>query len=353
MKITLAVCLLLCSSVCVTEARAQEVQRDEAIRINTTLVSVPVIVSDRQGRYIPGLKAEDFSLYQDGVRQTIGFFGAAEEPLNVALLLDSSRSTRDVLGKIKDAARELIKLLQPADRAMVVSFDYRVNVLSPLTGDRKRLEKAVKQVEIGETVGTLMRDAVLETVERHFGKVNGRKAIIMLTDGKDFGSSPSKAALLEKLEESDVMVYSVFYQTQMGSMARRGPTGQRGGMGGGRIGGIPIPGIPGGGGNRGGTPGNGGGRTGGGGMPDRERRADAEAILFLNQMAEITAGRFYQKEVTDLKATFAMITDELRKQYRLGYYPPDTGDNTAAHRIRVKVALDDVAVRSRTIYRTK
>jgi VWFA-related protein len=160
MKITLTLILLL--STFATPARAQEAKRDDAIRINTTLVSVPVVASDRQGRYVAGLKLEEFTLYQDGILQTISYFGTEEEPLNVALLLDTSRSTKDVLDKIKDAATDFIKLLQPDDRAMVMTFDFEVNVLSPLTNDRKKLEKAIKKVEIGETVGTVMRDAVLE-----------------------------------------------------------------------------------------------------------------------------------------------------------------------------------------------
>ena len=223
-----ALILLLGLSILVAEAQAQEVQQDEPIRINTTLVSVPVVASDRQGRYVAGLKVEEFTLYQDGILQTISYFGTEEEPLNVALLLDTSRSTKDVLGKIKDAAKDFIKLLQPDDRAMVMTFDFEVNVLSPLTNDRKRLEKAIKKVEIGERVGTVMRDAVLEAVERNMTKVKGRKAIILLTDGKDHGSSVSRDALLDRLEESDVMVYSVYYQTNDGlHLPGRGPHGAR------------------------------------------------------------------------------------------------------------------------------
>lgn len=347
MKVAFSLILLLGLSTFGAEVRAQEVRRDEAIRINTTLVSVPVVASDRQGRYLAGLKAEDFTLYQDGVKQTISYFGTEEEPLNVALLLDTSLSTRDVLGKIKDAAQDFIKLLQPADRAMVMSFDFEVNVLSPMTNDRKRLEKAIKQIEIGKRVGTVMRDAVIEGVERNVSKVKGRKAIILLTDGKDHGSTIPRDALLERLEESDVMVYSVYYQTMLGSFAGRRPMGQRGGIGRGRMGGIRIPGIPGG--------GVGGGRAGGrngGARPELRTRANEDAIEYLEEMSEISAGRFYQREVTDLKATFASIAEELRRQYRLGFYPPDTDSGATVHNIRVKVARDDIAVRSRKTYRT-
>jgi len=336
MRMAIALFLLLSFSVFVNETRAQEVKQDNSIKIDTNLVSVPVVVSDRQGRYVPGLKAEDFSLYQDGKKQTISFFGADEEPLNVALLLDTSYSALDALGSIQDAALDFIRLLQPADRAMVVSFDHSVNVLCPLTSDRKRLQRAVDHVDIGERLGTVMRDAVIEVVERYFAKVNGRKAIILLTDGKDHGSSISKDELLDRLEESDVMVYSVLYKTSLDSMARRRGMGRRGGMGGGRPGGVWIPG------------GRDRGRRGRGAY-DREE----DAIEYAKQMSEVSAGRFYQNEVTDLNATFALIADELRKHYRLGYYPPDNEDRSVTHKIRVTVARNDVAVRARSSYRAK
>jgi VWFA-related protein len=358
MRITPPLILLLGLLTLVPEARAQEVQKDDPIRINTTLVSVPVVASDRQGRYVAGLKQEEFALYQDGILQTISYFGTDEEPLNVALLLDTSRSTKDVLDKIKDAAKDFIKLLQPADQAMVMTFDFEVNVLSPLTSDRKRLEKAIKKVEIGERVGTVMRDAVLEAVEHDMAKVKGRKAIILLTDGKDYGSSVSMDALLDRLEESDVMVYSVYYQTMMGGPPGRGPMGQPGGMGRGRMGGMGIPPGGGGGGRGGGGRGGGpngrpnGGPGGGPGAPDRQRRQNESAVEYLSEISEISAGRFYQKEVTDLKGTFLSIADELRQQYRLGFYPPDAETGAAVHNIKVKVSRDDVAVRSRRTYRT-
>ncbi|HEX5081949.1 MAG TPA: VWA domain-containing protein [Blastocatellia bacterium] len=314
MKMTIPLFLILSFSVFVVGARAQDARRDDVIKIDTNLVSVPVVVRDRQGRYVPGLKVEDFTLYQDGVKQTISFFGAEEEQLNVALLLDSSRSAIDAMEQIRDAAQDFIRLLRPADRAMVMSFDHSARALSPLTSDRKRLQNAVDQVDIGARIGTVMRDAVIEVVEQYFAPVKGRKAIILLTDGKDFGSSISKDELLDVLEESDVMVYSVFYQTSVGSFGRRRGIWRRG---------------------------------------RRGERANENAIDYLELMSEVSAGRFYQNEVADLRATFNLIADELRKQYRLGYYPPDSEDGSAAHKITVKVARPDVAVRSRGNYRTK
>ena len=326
MKIAGVLCLLLLTVAVPRSLHAQEIEPNEVIKINTTLVSIPVVVSDRQGRYIPGLKVEDFSVYHDGTKQAISFFAAEEEPLTVALLLDTSKSTSDVLGKIKDAAKDFVKLLQPSDRCMVVSFDYDVHQLSPLTSDRKILEKAIKHAEVGEYVGTVLRDAVFEVVTRSLSGVKGRKAIIVLTDGKDHGSYPTKSDLLYLLEESDSMVYSVFYKTELpGPLFRRRGLGDR----------FPPR------------------------FPMRRRRArteleDADAIEFLTEMSETTAGRFYSREVVDLKKTFQLIADELRNQYRLGYYPPENSAGYGAlHNIKVKIARQDTVVRARATYRSK
>src|SRR5258708_30229039 len=102
-------------------ARAQESGGGDTIRIDTRLVSVPIIVSDRNGRYVPNLTSGDFTVLQDGAPQNIELFAATEEPLTVALLIDTSQSTRSVLGDIKDSAKSFIKLLGQRDRAMIVS----------------------------------------------------------------------------------------------------------------------------------------------------------------------------------------------------------------------------------------
>ena len=180
------------------EIRAQVKTDEDVIKIDTNLVTIPVIVSDRQNRYIAGLKAENFTVFRDGQKQNIEYFIAEEAPINVAILLDTSRSTEQVLGKIKKAAQEFIKQLKPDDRCLIMSFDWRVNVLNELTNDREKLKKAVKNAEIGEQFGTVLNDAVYKAVNKNFAGVKGRKAVILLTDGKDFGSFIGKDELIFK-----------------------------------------------------------------------------------------------------------------------------------------------------------
>ena len=317
---------------------AQEDQ-SSAIKLQATLVSVPVIVSDRQGRYVGGLKLEDFTLYKDRVRQTIAAFDSVEEPINVALLLDTSKSTRNVLDEIKDAATDFLKTLRPQDRAMIVSFDYEAHVLSALTSDRKALERAVKKADIGFYPGTTLRDAIVKVTGESFKEIKGRKAIVLLTDGKDHGSRISESELLDSAAESDAIVYSIFYGTGLGrafdDRARdRFPGRGRGGWR--RRGGVFD------------SPRQ---------MPERRRRRERmeqkneDAAEFLNELSEVSAGRFYSSEVTDLKDTFNQIAEELRHQYRLGFYASDDKLDGSLHRLTVQVARPGAVVRARNSYR--
>jgi VWFA-related protein len=348
MKFVWQVCLCLMVAGSFATASAQEKPADEVIKINTALVSVPVIVSDRQGRYIPDLTRKDFVILQDGRDQRIEFFAAVEEPFNVALLIDTSQSTRRVIGDIKSAARKFIKMLRPDDRAMIGSFDFSTHLLCSLTSDQKQLEKAIKSANIPEEFGTTLRDAVAETIEDQFAGVTGRKAIILLTDGKDHGSRVSTAALEYSLQETDVIVYTVLFSTglERPPFWPDGGERRRGGIyGGGRRGGVWGDGFP--------------GDERFPRFPRREdprrrervERQNEEAGQFLQKLSELTAGRFYESKSSKLNDVFSSIVDELRHQYRLGYYPTDDADNSPVHTIRVKVMRPELAVRARTSYR--
>lgn len=322
----------------------QKTTAEDTLKIETTLVSVPVIVSDRQGRYISGLKAEDFTLYEDHVKRQIDFFADTEEPINVALLLDTSKSTTMVLDDIKKAAKDFVKQLRLQDRAMIASFDFEAQALCELTSDRKRLERAIGKARIGEQFGTKLRDAVFAVMKDEFKSVKGRKAIVLLTDGKDYGSQISEQTLIENAAEADALIYSIFY-TSLPQAMMRNPGRQGGGRDfpRNRRGGIFNPRFP--------PPTQRPGRE-----EQRQRRngriqqRNEVAINFLQELSEVSAGRYFNSEVTDLKKTFTQIVEELRHQYRLGFYPPDHQPGSV-HNLKVEVARSGVAVRSRRTYR--
>jgi Ca-activated chloride channel family protein len=210
---------------------------------------------------------------------------------------------------------------------MIVTFDYEVRVDAPLTSDKKLLEKAIRDVGIGEIPGTSMRDAVADTVEKHLARETGRKAILIFTDGQDFGSYADGSELLRSIEESDVMIFPVFYETTMqrAMTQRRGPLGRD------------FPRRP---------------RN-----AERARRREAaaneRAREYLEEMAALTAGRFHDQGDRGLDEIFVSIADELRRQYRLGFYPDESENDGAVRSIKVRVNRASVSVRARTGYRLR
>ncbi|MGI8494578.1 MAG: VWA domain-containing protein [Pyrinomonadaceae bacterium] len=337
MKIFYFLCFIFLTSVFVPQSYAQRNQK--------RLINVPVAVSDREGHYIAGLRKEDFSVFQDGVKQEIVSFETEEEPVSVAILIDASRSTDKILGKIKDAAQNFIKLLNPKDQSMIATFDSDVNILNQFTSDKAALETSIDRIKVNEKVGTVLHRAINQIVKNSFASVKGRKALIVLTDGKDFGSYMTRSELIDSLQETDVMIYTVFYNTGIDfSKPNSMPTAtaddvkkkkkkskKKSGFS------LDIP---------------------DGDFPSeeevklREKRDDQEAIDALKRMSDATAGRFYNKEITDLKSTFEQIADELRKQYRLSYYAAESGKNSA-HELLVKINRPDAVVRTREGFRLK
>lgn len=338
MKIIL-ITLVLTLSILPVQMRAQSDESDKSAKPDKSSVSVPVIVSDREGHYIPGLKKEDFTVLQDGVKQNITFFAKYDEPLNIALLIDTSGSTEDVSKKIKGAAKELVNLLNPGDKCLIATFDNQVKIFNPLTSDHKTLKNSLDNIRSANLGGTLMYRAVEQVARNSFAGVEGRKVIILLTDGKDFGSPVTKEELLGQFEESDILVYTVFYRTgavpidplsgkqKKAKKSRKKknviiPTGP-----------IYIP-----------TEAE---------LAQQEKADEAEATDVLKKMSDATAGRFYTSDTGNLGEVFKKMAGELREQYRLGFNAKGAANDAATHDIIIKVARPDAVVRFRGKFRAK
>ena len=304
------------------QVRAQTAEDNEVIKVDVALVNVPFSVSDREGRNVLGLTARNFAFFDDGKPQKIEYLSTQDTPLNIVLLLDTSQSAQEQFDKIKNAAGEFIKQLRPTDKCMIVSFDAAARVKSEFTGDQKTLDKAIKRTVLSGKPGTLLRDAISAVMDKEFVKVKGRKAIILITDGKDAGSAISKNDLLYHLSESDAPIYSVYYETVVALPPPAVKTGKKEaaknqGYSEKRLKKIHA---------------------------DQQQRNE-DAAGFLEQISEVTGGRSYRKEINNLGEAFNNITEELRKQYLIGFYPDDTNYNVSRHQIKIKVDKKNVVVR--------
>ncbi|MGH9766898.1 MAG: VWA domain-containing protein [Blastocatellia bacterium] len=216
-KAALAVLILFASALPVfgqtTEEKPQQDQQQPSIKIGTNLVTVPVIVTDRYGRFVTGLTRGEFTLREEGATQKIEDFSSIEAPFNVALLIDTSRSTRNKLDKIRKAARTFINRLLPNDRVMVVSFDEKVRFVSDFTSNQAELERAVKSLETSYM--TSLYDAIHLTINEKMSRIRGRKAIVVLTDGVDTASKQANyESAIDLAASAGIITYTIQYETR-------------------------------------------------------------------------------------------------------------------------------------------
>ncbi len=323
----------------------------EIIKIDTTLVTIPVSVLDRTGKFVPNLLKRDFRIYEDNVEQSISDFASVEVPFNVVLMIDTSRSTAFRMEDIHRAAVAFVEHLRPADKVMVVSFDDRIYVDTEFTNDRSRLRRAIYGTETGG--GTKLYDAVDLVLTERLEQTEGRKAIVVFSDGVDTTSkSANFESSLDLIEESGVLAYPIRYNTQ--DQFQVGGGRGRGGSGSPQppVITIPFP-IP--------WPAP---RTGrrwpfainiapqfprGGAPEDYRRGAD-----YMQQLADRSGARLYDADtVMNLERAFTQIAEELRHQYALGYYPTNATRDGSFRKLRVRVMRPNLVVRARDGYRAE
>lgn len=310
------------------------VEDPETLRIETNLVTIPVSIFDRNGLYIPGLRKTDFKIFQDGVEQEIEYFGTSDKPFTVALVLDVSPSTEYKIDQIRAGAKAFVDQLSAQDSVIVIDFDHGVRVRTEATRDRAKIFKAIDKADFGD--GTSLYNAVDEALRKQLGKIAGRKAVVLFTDGVDTTSRKnSYESTLNYAEESDSLVFPIYFNTYY-DMA--------GGSGGG-LGGINGGQIPGGGGILGGILGTGGPMMGSAEMYATGRR-------YLNELAEVTGGRVFRPEATPggLTAAFEGIAEELRRQYNIGFIPSEEGKVGQVKSIKVRVNRPNLIIRARDSY---
>jgi Ca-activated chloride channel family protein len=344
-SIILSLCLALTaptdsSSSAYAQKQSQSPQQtadEDIIRVNTTLVTLPVRVMDRRGKIVPSLTREQFHLYEDGVEQEITYFeppadgnnapdNSSSQPFTVALLLDVSDSTQFKLEQIQNTAIAFVDLLRPADRVMVVAFDKRIQVLTEATQDRGILREAIRRTRVGG--GTSLYQALDSTISL-LNRTAGRKAIVVLTDGVDTSSKEvTSDRTIRAAETSYVAIYPIQYQTY-GDFADNSSRETRAVGEFGTTAHVTKSGEP-------------------------ASEAYKRATLYLRLLADKTSGFFqYSDKTSNLARSFERIASQLRQQYTIGYYPKNKATDGATRQINVKVNLPDVKVHTRKTYKYK
>lgn len=346
------------------DAKADTGSGAPTLSVNARLVQMAVTVREKKGALVQNLTKDKFTLQVDGKPQEIRYFTHDNnQPLTLGLLVDTSMSQRDALDEEKKASEAFVDdmLQNEKDKAFVVQFARQTDLLADVTQSKPKVEAGIKKLD---TVagsggadqsgvdpndssnsntsndrhrggggmrggGTTLYDALFLSSDEVIGKQQGRKALIILSDGDDRGSKESLSSSIEAAQKADAVVYAIYFKGRSGGAGGGGfPQGGR------RGGGFPGGGggrYPGGGGGWPGSGGGGGGRGGGGGG-GQQSQVDGKKVL--QRMADETGGRLFEaskKESFD--GIYKQIAEELRGQYVVGFTPDKAGAEEGYHRI--------------------
>ncbi len=336
--------------------------QDEPIRLKTDLVTVNASVTGANTGPIKSLKADDFAIYEDGVKQKIGHFAATEEPYTLLLLLDISGSTREEIALMKRAARNFLGELRFDDRVGVIVFSREIEMIAEFTDPRAQAASAIDGIAMVEgedghrftnKTGTSFYDALYLAVEESpLKQAEGRKAIVCMSDGVDSTSKMKFSDIAPLAEKSDASVYFLELNTEdatlKGLLKPKSDPGY-------------VNFSP--------------------GQIDRyyaEHDPDSlqrfrpretlspETIREINgslyklsrrelrTLGERTGGRVYPvKTLSDLTGVYKQVSDELRSQYSIGYYPNNKAHDGSWRSIKVETRAPAATVRARSGYWAK
>jgi VWFA-related protein len=289
----------------------------DTIKLDTKLVNLNLVASDRSGRAFTDLRAEDFVVYEDDVKQEIAHFVPTSTPFNLVLLLDLSGSTRDKIDSIRRSAAKFVEAASPEDKISIVTFTRSVHVLCRPTNDRALIRQRLNDMRATDG-GTAFYEAAWFVLTDVLARFPGeRNAVVVMTDGVDNEISAAYPApshvsfrqMIEKILESGTLIYPIYLDTEEENFQNRwGETAE----------------------------------------------VYAQARTQLQQVADASAGVLYvARQVEDLTNVYQKVIAELRTVYSLGYYPTNQARDGDWRRIRVQSKRENSVVRTRRGYYAK
>jgi VWFA-related protein len=293
------ICLLCCG-----EVRAQGIQG--TFRSGVDLVSLNVIVTDNHDKFVTGLTQKNFAIFEDGTRQDVSFFAAANVPLDLAILLDMSSSMSDKMATVQEAAVGFASHLRSTDRLTVIGIRDSSRTLHELDGDVKAACDAIRRTTAGG--GTALYNAIYTTIKQ-MQRVHAdegdmrRQAIAVLTDGDDTTSIVSFDDVLALAKQAGIAIYTIALKSSYPSIALT------------------------------------------------TQKYFSESAFALKSLAQETGARaFFPTDVSQLAGVYGMITDELSNQYAMGYTSNNPKQDGSFRHILVRVDEPNVRTRTRTGY---
>jgi VWFA-related protein len=326
------------------------------VSVNVKVVNVLATVRDKHGKILPDLNKNDFALQEDSHPVSIQYFSKESNlPLTLGLMVDTSLSQRNVLDQEKSASKTFLdQVLRDKDTAFLIHFDKEVELLQDLTASHEKLDSAIARLEPRSLrdednssrtngpgsnpddnpqapgrgrgmhrAGTTLYDAIYLASNELMKKQQGRKALVILSDGVDRGSKESLESAIEAAQRADTLVYSVYFKGEENFGERRSGFGFPG-MGG------PM----------------GGGRRGGGRPYPQEEHVDGKKIL--DRISKETGGRMFEasSKKDQLDKIYAGIEEELRNQYNLGF-TPGKDDSAGYHKLQLTTKQKDDQIQTR------
>jgi len=271
------------------------VAQEPVFRSSTRIVPVVATVIDAEGRFVPGLDQDQFTILDNGVPQEITFFQNDVQPFTAVVMLDYSASMTANLDRLQAAAEQFVLRMIPEDKGQVGSFSDKIQFSGTFTNDRDDLIFALKDLQFGNP--TRLYDAVNESMAMLRG-VERRKVVLVFTDGDDTASRVGMGDVLDRAKAEEVMVYAIGLESEFFNGQRRVRT-----------------------------------------RPDRG----------LRRLADETGGGYFELKKTDeLAPTFTRVAQELHSQYTLGFTP--TTLDGREHKLTVRIKTPGMTARARRTY---